>query len=93
MKKSNRVIASKEPDPVALSCAPNAPDRYLTKSEIAERLRREPRTIERWMRAGIIPYLKIGMDKKARKAGAVLFSWPDVQLHLSRRFGVGKALN
>jgi len=32
---------------------------YLVKEEIADRLRKEPRTIERWMRQGIIPFLKL----------------------------------
>jgi len=52
----------------------------LSKPELARRLRRSPRSIEMWMRRGIIPYYKIER--------AVLFSWPDVQQTLNRRFRI-----
>jgi len=57
---------------------------FITKKEIARRLKREPRTIERWMRDQILPFIKIGKGRR----GAVLFSWPVVQHHLATRFGV-----
>jgi excisionase family DNA binding protein len=60
---------------------------YLKKSEVAARLRKQPRTIERWMREGIIPFLKIGKGRRA----TVLFKWPDVESSLKARFGVGGA--
>ena len=63
----------------------NAPNGYLLKKEVAFRLRKKPRTIERWMRLGIIPFIKIGKGKRA----TVLFSWPDIEDRLLSRFGVG----
>lgn len=66
-----------------------APDGYLLKNEVAARLRKTPRTVELWMRDGIIPFIKLGKGKRA----TVLFSWPQVQAHLAQKFGVcGRAL-
>jgi len=61
------------------------PDSYLVKREVAARLRKEPRTIERWMRQGILPYRKLGKGRRA----TVLFSWPEVEATLKARFGRG----
>jgi hypothetical protein len=62
---------------------------YLTKREVAKRLRKQPRTIERWMKQGIIPHFKIGKGKRAN----VLFRWPDIEAAFVARFGVGYARN
>jgi len=43
------------------------------------------RTVEQWMRRGIIPYLKIGKGRRA----TVLFKWPDIESHLKANYGVG----
>ena len=55
-------------------------DHYMKKTELAKRLRRTPRTLEHWMKLGILPYFKIGRS--------VLFRWPDVERHLQQRYGV-----
>ena len=47
---------------------------YLTKREVAERLRKKIRTIDNWMKRGILPYYKLGRT--------VSFKWSDVQAHL-----------
>lgn len=60
-------------------------DAYLVKREVAARLRKEPRTIERWMRQGILPHRKIGTGRRA----TVLFSWSEVEAALKSRFGRG----
>jgi predicted site-specific integrase-resolvase len=62
-------------------------DGYLLKSEVAERCRKKPRTIERWMRTGIIPYIKLGKGRRA----TVLFKWAEVEKSLQRAFGIGGA--
>jgi hypothetical protein len=49
----------------------------IDKKETADRLRKSVRTVDAWMKAGGLPYLKIG-----RKT--VLFSWPDVLQKLSQ---------
>jgi len=62
-----------------------AGERYLSKTEVAERLGMTARTIEHWMQRGIIPYLKIGKGRRA----TVLFKWADIEAHLKTNFGVG----
>ena len=49
-------------------------DEYLTKPEVAERLRKTIRTIDNWMKRGILPYYKMGRS--------VSFKWSDVERHL-----------
>ncbi len=58
--------------------SPPAADSFLTKTEIAQRLRKTPRTIEHWTRAGMLPVLKIGRS--------CLYDWPQVQAALRDRF-------
>ena len=41
-----------------------------TIKTLAPKLRRSPRTIQAWMKAGKLPYLKVGKS--------VLFRWSDV---------------
>lgn len=53
---------------------------YMTKPELASRLRRTTRTVELWMKKGMLPYLKIGRS--------VLFRWPDVERQLHQRYEV-----
>ena len=60
--------------------SPLAADSFLTKNEIAQRLRKTPRTIEHWTRAGMLPVLKIGRS--------CLYDWPQVQAALRERFTV-----
>ena len=59
-----------------------APD-YLTKKEVAERLRRTTRTIEHWMRLRKLPCFKIN--------GQVTFHWPSVERHLQEHYAVTSA--
>ena len=51
-------------------------EHFLTKLELAPRLRKTPRTVEQWTRRGILPAMKIGRS--------VLYSWPDVQAALKK---------
>ena len=55
-------------------------DYLLTKIDLAERLRVKPRTVDNWMAAGRLPFLKVGKT--------VRFSWPAVKKSLLR-FEVG----
>ena len=72
------------------SAAPPAPnlDGFLLKAEVAARLRKKPRTIDRWMAQGLIPHIKVGRGKRA----AVLFKWADVEASLQANCGCGGAL-
>lgn len=62
--------------------AANGTDGYITKEEVAKRLKKTVRTIENWQARGIIPFIKVGRS--------VLFDWTDVQAHLQRNFRVCK---
>jgi hypothetical protein len=53
---------------------------YLTKLQVAEKLRRNVRTVENYMRRGILPYYKLGHT--------VQFRWCDIQKHLETHFKV-----
>ena len=52
---------------------------YVTKEEVAKRLMKTARTIERWQRLGYIPFVKVGQ--------AVLYKWADVEERLDQKFG------
>jgi len=54
---------------------------FITKAELARRLRKTTRTVEIWMAKNYLPFLRIGRS--------VLFYWPAVQAHLHRQFGSG----
>jgi len=47
-----------------------ATDDLLVKREVAAKLKRSVRTIDSWMKAGKLPYIKLGKT--------VLFRWSDV---------------
>jgi excisionase family DNA binding protein len=49
-------------------------DEILEKPATAERLKISTRTLDQWMRAGRVPFLKIGKT--------VRFRWADVLAHL-----------
>jgi excisionase family DNA binding protein len=49
-------------------------DPLLNKREIAQRLRFSVRSVDGWMKRGLIPYLKIGRS--------VRFRWSEVERHL-----------
>lgn len=55
-------------------------DGYLTKAEVARRLCRTPRTVETWMKAGRIPFLRVGRS--------VLFHWPTIEQYMKANFAV-----
>lgn len=50
---------------------------FLTKPEIAQRLKKTPRTIELYMAEGLLPYVKL--------RHSTLFHWPTVVASLKAR--------
>ena len=48
---------------------------FMKKADLAKRLGLKSRSIDNWMKAGIIPYMKIGKH-------AVRFYWPEVKKSL-----------
>jgi len=55
--------------------------RYMTKYEVAKALHVVVRTIDRWRRQGILPYVKMGAQSNAQ----VLFEEKDIQDFMDRR--------
>jgi excisionase family DNA binding protein len=49
---------------------------FITKGEVARRLGRPVRTVDRWMQRGFLPYYKIEQS--------VSFKWSEVEAHLKR---------
>ncbi len=62
------------------AAAGGEPDVMLTKRELAGRLRLTVKTVEKWQRQGLLPYLKVSK--------VVLFHWPDVVGHLKANFRI-----
>ncbi|HWV98527.1 MAG TPA: hypothetical protein VNZ64_02425 [Candidatus Acidoferrum sp.] len=56
-------------------------EEFITKEEVARRLKKTTRTIEHWQRRGYIPFVKVQQS--------VLFRWSRVVAQLERKFGVG----
>jgi hypothetical protein len=67
---------------------PNDPG-FTTKRDVAARMHKSEKTINRLMAEGKIPYLKIGSGKQA----TVLFDWEDVKASLKRHYGKGGQWN
>lgn len=57
-----------------------ATEGFIRKAEVAQRLGKKTRTIDNWMRQGLLPYVKAGRS--------VLFKWSDVEAHLQTQFRV-----
>lgn len=49
---------------------------FISKREVARRLNKKVRTVDNWMRAGWLPYYKIGRT--------VAFRWSEVEAHLGQ---------
>jgi excisionase family DNA binding protein len=50
---------------------------FITKVEVARRLQKQVRTVDNWMRKGILPYYKIGRS--------VCFRWDEIEEQLAKR--------
>jgi excisionase family DNA binding protein len=88
VRRTKSTTATQQLQPAAPQAAAqilNPADGFISKAEVAKRLGKTARTVEQWMRRGIIPYLKIGKGRRA----TVLFKWPDIEAHLKTNYGVG----
>ena len=48
---------------------------FITKPEVARRLNKQVRTVDNWMKCGILPYYKIGRS--------VVFKWGEIETALA----------
>ncbi len=51
-------------------------EEFINKAEVARRLKKQIRTIDNWMKRGILPYYKIGRS--------VAFKWSEIEAALAR---------
>lgn len=70
---ANQLIGEQPPSPPAA-------EYFITTEEVARRLHKTPRTVQSYLRLGLIPYVKIGRS--------VLMSWPQVEAAIRERFTV-----
>ena len=47
---------------------------FIDRNEVARRTQMRPRTIEQWMRRGMLPYYRVGRS--------IRFKWSEVESHL-----------
>ena|SRR5579883_2143267 len=55
---------------------------FITKPEVARRLNKQVRTVDNWMKCGILPYYKIGRS--------VVFKWGEIETALAARCRVAR---
>ena len=58
------------------------PEGFISKSDVARRTGKTIRTVDNWMKRGILPYFKI--------RHSVLFKWSDVEAHLAANYRVAR---
>ena len=73
MKTENEVVKT-ETQP--------GPEGFIDKPEVARRMNKTLRTIDNWMKCGLLPYYKIGRS--------VVFKWSDVESHLTQTCRVAR---
>lgn len=68
----------KEKEPMISSSEPQAPldEPFIDKKEACRRLSLKQRTIDSWMRRGVLPYYKMGQS--------VRFKWSEINTKLTR---------
>jgi len=71
-----------EPNQSAQMPSVPLPEPFINKEEIARRLGKTLRTVDNWMKRGILPYYKIGRS--------VEFKWSDVESHLTQTCRVAR---
>ncbi|MFZ1072211.1 MAG: hypothetical protein WAO21_02130 [Verrucomicrobiia bacterium] len=57
-----------------------APEGFVGKAEVARRTGKSIRTIDSWMRDGLVPFIKLNR--------CVLFRWADVEQHIVANFQI-----
>jgi hypothetical protein len=55
-------------------------EEFIIKPEVARRLKKDVRTVEKWMQRGILPYYKIDRS--------VVFRWSEIQTALAQAYRI-----
>jgi excisionase family DNA binding protein len=53
---------------------------FIYKPEVARRLKKTIRTVDNWMKRGVLPYYKLGRT--------VAFRWSEIEAHMKLNFRV-----
>lgn len=83
--RQGRVDAAPSASAAVSSAAPTlnaGPEEFISKTELASRLKVTVRTISNWQRRGIVPFVK------CRRA--IYYDWPAVTAHLRTRASLCK---
>jgi hypothetical protein len=56
------------------------PPDFINKAEVARRLNKTVKTVDNWMKRGILPYYKL--------AHTVTFRWPEIEAQLQANYRV-----
>ena len=51
-------------------------EEFIDKPEVGKRLGMRPRTVDDWMKRGLLPYYKVGRS--------VRFKWSEIEAHLGQ---------
>ena len=60
--------------------SPAPPEGFIDKHEVARRLNKTVRTVDNWMKRGILPFYKLGRT--------VAFRWTDIEAHMQANYRV-----
>lgn len=66
------------------STAGDGVEPFIDKHEVSKRLKMKLRTVDAWMRRGLLPLYKLGR--------VVRFKWSEVEVHLSKQCRVCREL-
>jgi len=67
-------MATKKSDQELVGAGTRPFEEFIDKPEVGKRLAMRPRTIDDWMRRGLLPFYKVGRS--------VRFKWSEVEAHL-----------
>ena len=63
----------------------SAVEPFIDKPEVGKRLAMRPRTVDDWMKRGLLPYYKVGRS--------VRFKWSEIESHLAATCRVSRRGN
>ncbi|MBI5386784.1 MAG: helix-turn-helix domain-containing protein [Verrucomicrobia bacterium] len=75
-------MISPKPNPLPVVTLPKQVEPFIGKRELCKRLNKKLRTVDDWMKRGLLPYYKIGHS--------VSFRWSEVEAFLAQNCRVAR---